>query len=103
MLKMGGGCFYYKENLSLRSIDVPFLSQCVLCEVTLQSQKGYVTVIYQSPSQWTVEFDEFLLNFENLLNSVKGLKPSFTIILDNFNASSKVIVAKWHNFINSNA
>ena len=37
MLKMGGGCFYYKENLSLRSIDVPFLSQCVFCEVTLQS------------------------------------------------------------------
>ena len=74
-IKRGGVCLYYKENLSLRSINVPFLSQCVLCEVTLQSQKGYVIVIYRSPSQSTVEFDEFLSNFENLLNFAKGLKP----------------------------
>ena len=33
-------CLYYKENLSLISINVPFLSQCVLCEVTLQIRKG---------------------------------------------------------------
>ena len=46
MLKRGGVCMYFKENLSLRSINVPFLSQCVLCEMTLQSQKGYVIVIY---------------------------------------------------------
>ena len=88
-IKRGGVCLYYKENLSLRSINVPFLSQCVLCEVTLQSQKGYVIVIYRSPSQSTVEFDEFLSNFENLLNFVKGLKPSFTIIMGDFNARSK--------------
>ena len=66
-IKRGGVCLYYKENLSLRSINVPFLSQCVLCEVTLQSKKGYVIVIYRSPSQSTVEFDEFLSNFESLL------------------------------------
>ena len=80
---------YYKENLSLRSVNVPPLSQCVLCEVTLQSQKGYVIVIYPSLSQSTVEFDEFLPNFENLLNFVKGFKPSFTIIMGDFNVRSK--------------
>ena len=37
----------------------------------------------------TVEFDEFLSNFENLLNFVKGLKPSFTIIMSDYNARSK--------------
>ena len=63
----GGVRLDYKENLSLRSLNAPFLSQCVLCEVTLQSQKGYVIVIYRSPSQSTVEFDEFLSNFVNLL------------------------------------
>ena len=61
----------------------------MLCEVTLQSQKGYVIVIHRFPSQSTVEFDEFLSNFENLLNFVKGLKPSFTIIMGDFNARSK--------------
>ena len=45
-------------------------------------------IIYRSQSQLTVEFDEFLSNFENLLNFVKELKPSFTIIMGNFNARS---------------
>ena len=61
----------------------------MLCEVTFQSQKVYVIVTYQSPSQLTVEFDEFLSNVENLLNFVEGLKPSFTIVIDDFNARSK--------------
>ena len=29
-VKRGGVCFYYKENLSLRSINVSFFSWCVL-------------------------------------------------------------------------
>ena len=70
-------------------INVSFLSQCVLCEVTLQRQKGYVIVIYRSPSQTAVEFDEFLSNLEKLLNFVKQLQPSFTIILGDFSARSK--------------
>ena len=44
-IKRGGVCLCYKENLSLRSINVTFLCQCV-CKVSLQSQKGYVIVIY---------------------------------------------------------
>ena len=68
---------------------VSFLSQCVLCEVTLQRQKDYVIVIYRSPSQTAVEFDEFLSNLEKLLNFVKQLQPSFTMILGDFNARSK--------------
>ena len=54
-VKRGGVCLYYKENLSLRLINVPFLSQCVLCKVTLQSQKGYAIVclsILKSISSW---------------------------------------------------
>ena len=89
-VKRGGVCLYYKENLSLRVINASFLSQCMLCEVTIQRQKGYVIVIYQSPSQTAVEFDEFLSNLDDLLNFVKQqLQPSFTIILGDFNARSK--------------
>ena len=54
-VKRGGVCLYYKENLSLRNINVSFLSQCVLCEVTLQRQKGCVIVICWSPSQTVIE------------------------------------------------
>ena len=30
-IKRDGVCLCFKENLSLRSVNVPFLSQCVLC------------------------------------------------------------------------
>ena len=78
-----------KQDLFLVCIGISFLSQCVICEVTLQRQKGYVIVIYRSPSQTAVEFDEFLSNLEKLLNFVKQLQPSFTMILGDFNARSK--------------
>ena len=55
------------------------LSVCFV-ELPFKVKKGYIIVIYQSLSQ---------SNFENILNFVKGLKPSFTIILGDFNARSK--------------
>ena len=65
------------------------IAQCIVCEVTLHNQKGYVVVTYQSPSQAITEFDEFLSNFDKLLNHIKQFRPSFTIILGDFNARSK--------------
>ena len=35
------------------------------------------------------QFDEFLLNFENLLNQISQLKSSFLVILGGFNARSR--------------
>ena len=70
-------------------IDNSFIAQCIICEITLQNQKGYVVVTYRSPSQSSTEFDEFLCNFDQLLNHIKQFRPSFTIILGNFNARSK--------------
>ena len=79
---------YYKENLSLRIISTSYFDQCLLCEVTCQNKKGYITVIYRSPSQSCCEFEDFLFNLEKLINQIKQLKPSFTIILGDFNARS---------------
>ena len=70
-------------------IDNSFIAQCIICEITLQNQKGYVVVTYQSPGQSSTEFDEFLSNFNKLLNLITQFRPSFTIILGDFNARSK--------------
>ena len=70
----------------------------MLYEVTIQRQKGYVIVAYRSPSQTTIEFDEFLSNFEKLLNFAKQLKTPFTIIMGDFNARSK---SWWPDYITS--
>ena len=55
-VKRGGVCMYYKENLSLRIISTPYFDQCLLCKVTCQNEKGYIAVIYCSPSQSCSEF-----------------------------------------------
>ena len=62
-VKRGGVCLYYKEKLSLRMINVSFLFQCVLCEVTLQRQAKQLL---------------------NLMNSYQILR-SFLILLNSFN------------------
>ena len=87
--KKGGVCLYYKEQLSLRQIETPYFSQCILCTLTVQNKVGYVAVIYRSPSQSVNEFDDFLLNFEKLLNQISQLKSSFLVILGDFNARSR--------------
>ena len=65
-MERGGVCLYFKENLTLKVIDNSFIAQCIICEITLQNQKGYVVVTYRSPSQSSTELDEFLSNFDNL-------------------------------------
>ena len=53
-VKKGGVCLYFKENLTLKVIDNSFIGQCIICEITLQNQKGYVVVTYRSPSQSSI-------------------------------------------------
>ena len=87
-VKRGGVCLYYRENLTLQLVDTPYIEQCILCEIHIQNTTGYVAVIYRSPSQSSNEFEEFLVNFDKILNQVNMLKSSFTIILEDFNARS---------------
>ena len=63
-----------------------YFDQCLLCEVTCQNQKGYIAVTYHSQSQSSNEFEDFLFSLEKLINQIKQLMSSFTIILGDFNA-----------------
>ena len=82
-------CLYYKEHLSLMQIEIPYFFQCILCELTIQNKVGYIAVIHRSPSESVNEFDDFLVNFEKLLNQISQLKSSFLVILGDFNARSR--------------
>ena len=72
------------KNLTIQLVDTPYIEQCILCEINIQNTTGYVAVIYRSPSQSSNEFEEFLVNFDKLLNQVNMLKSSFTVILKRF-------------------
>ena len=88
--KQGGFCIFYKGTLALCIDNSLNFNECIVCEVSIQNSKGYIGVIYKSPSQNVIEFENFLSNFEKLLNYTTSSNGLFTIILGDFNARSSV-------------
>ena len=79
----------FKENLGLRQIDISYFPQCLLCQINISNKKGYIIVLYRSPSQTSTEFNNFQHNLEKILSDVKQLGSTFLIVLGDFNAKSK--------------
>ena len=86
--KRGGVCIYYKESLAVRLVGIISLPECLVCEVTVQNIKGYIVVMYRSPSQSSIESESSLSGFEDMLSGVLFSKSQFTVILGDFNARS---------------
>ena len=66
--KRGGVCIFYKETLGVCVVHLSNLSECIICEVSIQNNRGYIGVVYRSPSQGTIKFQNFLSNFETILS-----------------------------------
>ena len=68
------------------------MSSSTVCDftkfVTLQYQKkkGYVAVVYRSPSQSTFEIESFLSGLEELVSKLLCSKSQFTVVLGDLNA-----------------
>ena len=84
--KRGGVCIYYRESLPLRVTNFHHLPECLVVEMKHNNQSCCIFSLYRSPSQNNDEFDEFLKNFEFLLDNVFDNQPQFVIILGDFNA-----------------
>ena len=61
--KGGGVCIFYKETLAVRIVNSLNINECIVCEVSIQINKVYIGVIYKSPNQDIIEFENFLSNF----------------------------------------
>ena len=61
--KGGGVCISYKETLAVRIVNSLNINECIVCEVSIQINKVYIGVIYKSPNQDIIEFENFLSNF----------------------------------------
>ena len=88
-VKKGGAGINYKDSIAVQIINTNFLSECLLCEVTVNNKKGYIAVLYRSPSQTNTVFNDFISSFEKLLQELSALNPDFSIVLGDFNARSK--------------
>ena len=91
---------YFKENLCLRQIGMSFFPKCLLYQININNKKGYITVLYRSPSKTSFEFNNFQHNLDKILNDVKQWGSTFLIILVDFHAKSKT----WwtHGYITTN-
>ena len=89
---------YYKESIVTQTININFLSEYLLCEITVNYKKGYIAVLYRSSSQTNTVFNDFFKNSEKLLQEISALNPDFSICLRDFNARSK---AWWTSDINT--
>ena len=66
------------------------LSECIIFEVSIQNSKGYVGVVYRSPSQHSFEFEFFCQILRKILSDNTSCNFLFTIIFSDFNARSSV-------------
>ena len=97
-IRRGGVCIYYKEALPIKIININYLSECLVCEISFNKKQCFIISLYRSPSQTTTEFNDFLLNFEQLLKQIVNLNPFMYVILGDFNARSS---SWWTGDINS--
>ena len=87
-VKGGGVCAYIRKSLPAGNSKNSYLSKCLTLEVTISNQKGYIIILYWSPSQTSVEFDYFVSNLEKLLINITSFDSHFVILLGDFNAKS---------------
>ena len=80
--KRGGVSIYFKEHVAARPVLSPNLNECLVLGFL---KKGYVISLYQSPSQSKNEFDNFLLNFEQLISDWISQNPHFRLETGDFN------------------
>ena len=66
--KRGGVSIYFKEHLAVCPVSPLNLNESLVLEINIQNKKGFVISLYPSPNQSKDEFDQFLLNFEQLVS-----------------------------------
>ena len=75
-VKRGGVGLYVKESLPSKDrFDLVTLPECVVSEIQINRKKYFFVVIYRSPSQDQMEFDDFTINFEMLLSNLHAENP----------------------------
>ena len=59
-----------------------------MLEISIHNKKGHAISLHQSPSQSKVEFDQFLLNFKQLISDRMSRNPYFILAPGEFNVQS---------------
>ena len=86
--KRGRVSIYFKEHFAVRPLSPLNLNECLVPEVNIQNKKGFVISLYRSPNESKDEFDQFLINFEQLLSDRMSQNRHFILVTGDFNVRS---------------
>ena len=75
--KRGGVSMYFKEHWAVRPVSLLNLDECLVLEINIANEKGFVISLYRSPNQ---SKDEFLLNSEQLIPDRISQNPHFILV-----------------------
>ena len=64
------------------------LPESLVCEMSIQNERGFLVTIYCSLSESHDCFQNFLNEFEKLLSRIAEKKSDFTVIVGDFNVRS---------------
>ena len=88
-VKRGGVGLYVKDSFPARNrLDLATLPECIVCEGQLDKKNYCFAILYRSPSQSHIEFQDFTNNFELMLSKMSGENPYCVIITGDFNCCS---------------
>ena len=86
--KRGGVSIFFKVHLAVRPVSPLNLNESLKLEIDIQNKKRFVISLYRSPNQSKDEFDQFLLNFEQLISDRMSQNPHFISVTGDFNVWS---------------
>ena len=86
--KHGGVGIFYKDTLPLIIRDDLAFNECIVSELRFGKKKIFHTVMYRSPSDKadSIEFENFVKNFENLHTKLLNENPFAMFFTGDFNA-----------------
>ena len=79
---------FIRESLPVTCLSNAYLQECLILEISINNQKGYVISLYRSLGQTPDEFYSFINNLEKLLTDIYSRKSDFVLMMDNSNAKS---------------
>ena len=87
--KIGGVCLYFREGLPIkRRKDLEFLQEMIVTEITISRKKILFSTTYRSPSQNSVQFENFIDRLHRSLNVMQRERPHLMILTGDLNCQS---------------
>ena len=83
--KRGEVSISFNEHLAVCPISPLNLDECLVLQINIQNKEGFVISLYRLLTQSKEEFNQFLLNFEQLIFDRIRQNPHFILVTGDFN------------------